>query len=159
MFTRIGVFFSKMAVVTFGGAYAVLAYVAQQAVETGWLEPGEMLDGLGLAETTAALIVQFVASWRLRSGNASSPCRRDARRAAHHLGHLRALFSLDLLGAPFVEALRGNRPLGGALAAGHRRSGRRHPQPRHLVCAARAVRRDRGCARAGLSIDVPAPAS
>ena len=48
VFTRIAVFFSKMAVVTFGGAYAVLAYVAQQAVETyGWLQPGEMLDGLG----------------------------------------------------------------------------------------------------------------
>ena len=57
-------FFSKMAVVTFGGAYAVLAYVAQQAVETyGWLEPGEMLDGLGLAETTPGpliMVVQFV---------------------------------------------------------------------------------------------------
>ena len=46
-------FFSKMAMVTFGGAYAVLAYVAQQAVEHyGWLKPGEMLDGLGMAETT-----------------------------------------------------------------------------------------------------------
>jgi chromate transporter len=53
-----------MAVVTFGGAYAVLAYVAQQAVETyGWLKPGEMLDGLGLAETTPGpliLVLQFV---------------------------------------------------------------------------------------------------
>ena len=53
VFTNIAVFFSKMAMVTFGGAYAVLAYVAQQAVETyGWLRPGEMLDGLGLAETS-----------------------------------------------------------------------------------------------------------
>ena len=53
VFSQIAVFFSKMAVVTFGGAYAVLAYVAQQAVETfGWLKPGEMLDGLGMAETT-----------------------------------------------------------------------------------------------------------
>src|SRR5207245_9325461 len=52
-FSEIGAFFSKMAVVTFGGAYAVLAYMAQQAVETyGWLRPGEMLDGLGMAETT-----------------------------------------------------------------------------------------------------------
>ena len=52
-FVDIAVFFSKMAVVTFGGAYAVLSYVAQQAVETyGWLSPGEMLTGLGLAETT-----------------------------------------------------------------------------------------------------------
>src|SRR5262245_13120305 len=53
VFSQIAVFFSKMAVVTFGGAYAVLAYVAQQAVEHyGWLKPGEMLDGLGMAETT-----------------------------------------------------------------------------------------------------------
>ena len=60
----IALFFSQMAVVTFGGAYAVLAYVAQQAVETyGWLKPGEMLDGLGMAETTPGpliMVVQFV---------------------------------------------------------------------------------------------------
>src|SRR5260370_2411375 len=63
-FAEIGVFFSKMAVVTFGGAYAVLAYMAQQAVETyHWLRPGEMLDGLGMAETTPGpliMVVQFV---------------------------------------------------------------------------------------------------
>ena len=63
-FSHIGAFFSKMAVVTFGGAYAVLAYMAQQAVETyGWLKPGEMLDGLGMAETTPGpliMVVQFV---------------------------------------------------------------------------------------------------
>lgn len=57
-------FFSKMAVVTFGGAYAVLAYVAQDAVNVyGWLKPGEMLDGLGLAETTPGpliLVTEFV---------------------------------------------------------------------------------------------------
>ncbi|MHC4984422.1 MAG: chromate transporter, partial [Planctomycetota bacterium] len=53
VYVQESLFFSKMAVVTFGGAYAVLAYVAQQAVEThGWLAPGEMLDGLGMAETT-----------------------------------------------------------------------------------------------------------
>ncbi|MCK4713020.1 MAG: chromate transporter, partial [Marinosulfonomonas sp.] len=59
------VFFAKLAVVTFGGAYAVLAYMAQQAVEThGWLTAGEMLDGLGLAETTPGpliLVTEFVA--------------------------------------------------------------------------------------------------
>ena len=63
-FGRIAVFFSQMAVVTFGGAYAVLAYVAQQAVETyGWLRPGEMLDGLGMAETTPGpliMVLEFV---------------------------------------------------------------------------------------------------
>src|SRR3954452_9056352 len=64
VYTQIGAFFSKMAVVTFGGAYAVLAYMAQQTVETyGWLKPGEMLDGLGMAETTPGpliMVVQFV---------------------------------------------------------------------------------------------------
>ncbi len=63
-FTEIGKFFSTMAVVTFGGAYAVLAYVAQEAVATyGWLSPGEMLDGLGLAETTPGpliLVLEYV---------------------------------------------------------------------------------------------------
>ena len=60
----IGVFFSQLAVVTFGGAYAVLAYMAQEAVNGyGWLQPGEMVDGLGLAETTPGpliLVTQFV---------------------------------------------------------------------------------------------------
>jgi chromate transporter len=61
---HIGVFFSKLAVVTFGGAYAVLAYMAQQAVSGfGWLSAGEMADGLGLAETTPGpliMVTQFV---------------------------------------------------------------------------------------------------
>ncbi|MFV0645658.1 MAG: chromate efflux transporter [Sphingomonadaceae bacterium] len=67
----IGTFFSKLAVVTFGGAYAVLAYMAQEAVQGfGWLHPGEMADGLGLAETTPGpliMVTQFVgylAAWR-----------------------------------------------------------------------------------------------
>src|SRR5262245_37821302 len=64
VFSAIAVFFSKMAVVTFGGAYAVLAYVAQAAVTGfGWLRPGEMLDGLGMAETTPGpliLVLQYV---------------------------------------------------------------------------------------------------
>ena len=64
VFTQIATFFSRMALVSFGGAYAALAYVAQQAVEThGWLAPGEMLDGLGMAETTPGPLImtlQFV---------------------------------------------------------------------------------------------------
>jgi chromate transporter len=64
VFARLAVFFSQAAVVTFGGAYAVLAYLAQEAVATfGWLSAGEMLDGLGLAETTPGpliLVTQFV---------------------------------------------------------------------------------------------------
>lgn len=65
VFVEQGLFFSKTAVVTFGGAYAVLAYLAQEAVQTyGWVTPGEMQDGLGLAETTPGpliMVVQFVA--------------------------------------------------------------------------------------------------
>ncbi len=61
---EIGAFFSQLAIVTFGGAYAVLAYMAQEAVQGfGWLKPGEMADGLGLAETTPGtliLVTQFV---------------------------------------------------------------------------------------------------
>jgi len=61
---KIGTFFSQLAVVTFGGAYAVLAYMAQQAVQGfGWLSAGEMADGLGLAETTPGpliMVTQFV---------------------------------------------------------------------------------------------------
>jgi chromate transporter len=64
VFSQIAIFFTKMAMVTFGGAYAVLAYVAQQAVEQyQWLKPGEMLDGLGMAETTPGpliMVLQFV---------------------------------------------------------------------------------------------------
>jgi len=63
-----GLFFSKAAVVTFGGAYAVLPYVAQQALfHYGWLRPGQMMDGLGLAETTPGpliMVLQFVSSHR-----------------------------------------------------------------------------------------------
>ena len=61
VWTDIGVFFSQAAVFTFGGAYSVLAYMAQQAVDVyGWLEPGEMVDGLGLAETTPGPLIQVV---------------------------------------------------------------------------------------------------
>lgn len=122
-FTGIAVFFSKMAVVTFGGAYAVLAYVAQQAVETyGWLYPGEMLDGLGMAETTPGpliMVVQFVGFLgALRDPGALPPL------LAGVLGGLLTTwvtfvpcFLWIFLGAPYVEALRGNRMLGAALSA------------------------------------------
>ena len=64
VFWDIGVFFSQLAIVTFGGAYAVLAYMAQEAVQGfGWLQPGEMADGLGMAETTPGpliMVTQFV---------------------------------------------------------------------------------------------------
>jgi chromate transporter len=122
VFTNIAVFFSKMAVVTFGGAYAVLAYVAQQAVETyGWLQPGEMLDGLGLAETTPGpliMVTQFVGFiGAFRDPGGLNPF------VAGTLGGLLTTwvtfvpcFLWILLGAPFAETIRGNRALAAALA-------------------------------------------
>jgi chromate transporter len=123
VFTQEGVFFSKMAVVTFGGAYAVLAYVAQQAVDTyGWLKPGEMLDGLGLAETTPGpliMVLQFVgflAAFRKPGG--LDPI------VAGTLGAIittwmtfAPCFLWIFLGAPYIEALRGNKALSAALSA------------------------------------------
>jgi chromate transporter len=122
-FGQIAVFFSKMAVVTFGGAYAVLAYVAQQAVENyGWLSPGEMLDGLGMAETTPGpliMVLQFVGFMAaFRDPGTLSPM------LAGTLGGLLATwvtftpcFLFIFLGAPFIEVMRGNRALAGALSA------------------------------------------
>lgn len=123
VFSQIALFFSKMALVTFGGAYAVLAYVAQQAVEHyRWLKPHEMLDGLGMAETTPGpliMVLQFVgfmAAYRDPSG--LSPM------AAATLGGLLATwvtftpcFLWIFVGAPYIERLRGNTGLAGALSA------------------------------------------
>ncbi len=123
VFSQIAVFFSEMAVVTFGGAYAVLAYVAQQAVEQyHWLRPGEMLDGLGMAETTPGpliMVTQFVGFMAaFRSPGGLPPM------LAGTLGGLLTTwvtftpcFLWIFLGAPFVEALRGNKAIGGALTA------------------------------------------
>lgn len=122
-FTDIGLFFSKMAVVTFGGAYAVLSYVAQQAVDHyGWLSPGEMLTGLGLAETTPGpliLVVQFVAFL----GAYRHPGTLDPM-IAGMLGGLLATwvtfapcFLWIFLGAPFIERLLHRQRLNAALAA------------------------------------------
>src|SRR4051812_37064102 len=121
-FSEISLFFSKMAVVTFGGAYAVLAYMAQQAVETyGWLKPGEMLDGLGMAETTPGpliMVVQFVGFLAAYRSPGTLPPM-----LAGTLGGLLAswctfvpCFLFIGLGAPFIETLRNNKPLSGALA-------------------------------------------
>jgi chromate transporter len=123
VFSQIAVFFSKMAMVTFGGAYAVLAYVAQQAVDNyHWLKPGEMLDGLGMAETTPGpliMVLQFVGFMAaFRDAGALSPM------LAGTLGGLLATwvtftpcFLWIFLGAPFIEKLRGNKSLSAALSA------------------------------------------
>ncbi len=123
VWTQIGGFFSTMAVVTFGGAYAALAYVAQAAVEGfGWLAPGEMLDGLGLAETTPGpliLVLEFVGFLAAFRAPGSLPPL-----VAGGLGALLTVwvtfapcFLWIFLGAPYVEALRGNRAISAALGA------------------------------------------
>jgi chromate transporter len=122
-FATIAVFFSKMAMVTFGGAYAVLAYVAQQAVEVhGWLSPGEMLDGLGLAETTPGPLilvnqfVGFVAGYRDPGGLPPWLGGVVGATLTVWVTFLPS-FLWIFAGAPFLESLRANRRLAGALAA------------------------------------------
>jgi chromate transporter len=121
VFTAQGVFFSGAALVTFGGAYAVLAYVAQRAVEVfHWLTPGEMVRGLALAETTPGpliMVVQFVAF----VGAYRHPGNLDPWVAAT-LGALLTTwvtfvpcFMFVFLGAPYVERLRNNQGLSAAL--------------------------------------------
>ncbi|MGE0191543.1 MAG: chromate efflux transporter [Planctomycetota bacterium] len=123
VFVQEGVFFSKAAVVTFGGAYAVLAYVAQRAVETyGWLKPGEMLDGLGMAETTPGPLIQvvqfvgFMAAYR--DPGTFSPLVAGAIGAVLVTWvTFVPCFLWIFLGAPYVERLRGRPGLDGALSA------------------------------------------
>jgi chromate transporter len=123
VFVAIAVFFSKAAVVTFGGAYSVLAYIAQQAVEVyGWLAPGEMLDGLGLAETTPGpliLVTAFVGfQGAYRNSGALDPLVAGALGAALTTWvTFVPCFLWIFLGAPWMEALRGRRALDAALSA------------------------------------------
>jgi chromate transporter len=121
VFTDQALFFSGAAVVTFGGAYAVLSYVAQQAVHVyGWLAPGEMVRGLALAETTPGpliMVVQFVAFL----GAYRNPGDLNPWLAAVLASLLVCwvtfvpCFLFVLLGAPYVESLRNNRHLSAAL--------------------------------------------
>ena len=118
-----GLFFSKAAVITFGGAYAVLPYVTQQALfHYGWLKPGQMMDGLGLAETTPGpliMVLQFVGfmgAWQHPEG--LSPL------VAATIGALittwatfTPCFLWIFLGGPYIEQLRGNARLTSALSA------------------------------------------
>jgi len=119
----IAAFFSKLAVVSFGGAYALLAYMAQQAVETyGWMSAPEMVDGLGLAETLPGPLIKvtqfvgFLAAYR--DPAPFSPV------AAAVIGSALTTWvtfvppmTLIFAGAPFIEQLRSNARLSGALAA------------------------------------------
>ena len=122
VFTSIALFNSKMAVVTFGGAYAVLAYMAQQAVQHyHWLRPGEMLVGLGFAESTPGpliSVVQFVGFMAaFRQPGALQPV------VAAVLGGFLAMWSTFVppfiwifTGGPYIEALTGKRSLNAALS-------------------------------------------
>ncbi len=122
VFTQLAIFFSKLAVVTFGGAYAVLAYLAQEAVQTyGWLSPEEMLDGLGMAETTPGPLIQVVQFVGYMAGY------RDISPLHPLLSGVIASFIVTwvtfvpcflwiFLGAPFIEKLRGNHRLNIALS-------------------------------------------
>lgn len=122
VWSEIAVFFSQAAVVTFGGAYSVLAYMAQQAVDVyGWLQPGEMVDGLGMAETTPGPLVQvtqfvgFLGAYR--EPGTLSPL------LAGTLGAILTTwvtfvpsFLWIVAGAPHVERLKSHTSLSGALS-------------------------------------------
>jgi chromate transporter len=118
-----GLFFSQVAVVTFGGAYAVLAYIAQQAVEVfGWLAPGEMLDGLGMAETTPGPLIQVVQFVGFM-GAYRHPGALDPM-VAGLIGSVvttwvtfAPCFLWIFAGAPYIEYLRGRKALTAALSA------------------------------------------
>ncbi len=123
VYVKIGSFFSTAAIVTFGGAYAVLAYIAQQAVSTyGWLQPGEMLDGLAMAETTPGpliMVVQFVGFMAAYRNPGILPPL-----VAGTFGGLLTTwvtfapcFLWIFLGAPYIERLRGNHALNASLSA------------------------------------------
>ena len=123
VYSQLAVFFSKSAIVTFGGAYAVLSYVAQAAVTGyGWLQPGEMLTGLGMAETTPGpliMVVQFVgfmAGYR-NPGTLSPLTAATAAAAITTWVTFAPCFFFIFAGAPFIERLRGNRSLSAALSA------------------------------------------
>jgi chromate transporter len=123
VFSQIGLFFSKLAVVTFGGAYAVLAYMAQEAVQNyGWLAPGEMLDGLAMAETTPGPLIQvvqfvaFMAAFRQAVGLDPFVAGLLASLLATWVTFV-PCFLWIFAGAPYVESLRSNAALSAALSA------------------------------------------
>jgi chromate transporter len=123
IYSRLAVFFSEVAVVSFGGAYAVLAYVAQEAVGTyHWLAPGEMLTGLGMAETTPGpliMVVQYVgflAGYRT-PGTVSPLLAGTLAGLLVTWVTFTPCFLWVFLGAPYLEALRGVRALSAALSA------------------------------------------
>ncbi|AGA77662.1 chromate efflux transporter [Echinicola vietnamensis] len=117
-----GLFFSKTAVVTFGGAYSVLAYIAQKAVEDyGWLKSGEMLDGLGMAETTPGPLIQvvqfvgFMGAYRF-AGSLDPMMAGILASILVTWTTFIPCFLFIFTGAPYIEYLRGNKNLTTALS-------------------------------------------
>lgn len=123
VFFEEGLFFSKAAMVTFGGAYAVLPYIAQAGVETyHWLQPGQMIDGLGLAETTPGPLIMVVAfigylgAWTKAAGFSPAIAGIIGGLVATYFTFL-PCFLWIFLGAPYIEQTRGNILLTAALSA------------------------------------------
>lgn len=114
-------FFTQAALITFGGAYAVLAYVTQAANSYGWLLPGQAVDGLALAETTPGpliMVLQFVgfmAGWNNPQGLSQTTSAVVGALATTYVTFLPS-FIFIFLGAPYIEVLRGNKNLTGALS-------------------------------------------
>jgi chromate transporter len=121
--SREGVFFSQAAMVTFGGAYSVLAYINQAAVQHfGWLDPGQMVTGLGLAESTPGPLIMvtefvgFLGAYRFPGG--LDPVVAGILGAGVAVWATFApCFLWIFLGAPYIERLRGNRTLDAALSS------------------------------------------
>lgn len=122
LFSQIYLFFTQAAFVTFGGAYAVLAYVSQSAIDTyGWLTHGQMMDGFALAETTPGpliMVLQFVgfmAGWN-QAGNLSQINSAVLAALVTTYATFLPCFLFILVGAPYIEPLKGNHNLSGALS-------------------------------------------
>ncbi len=123
VFFKEGLFFTKAAFLTFGGAYAVLAYIAQAGVEQyAWLTGPQMLDGLGLAETTPGpliMVVQFVgfmAGWNYPGPLSPLTGAIFGSLTAVYFTFLPCFFFI-FLGGPYIEKFRENRKLSSALSS------------------------------------------
>ncbi len=148
VFSQIALFFSKMAMVTFGGAYAVLAYVAQQAVEHyHWVQPREMLDGSRHGRNHAGPADHGAAVRRLhgrlsRARRAVADAGGHARRAIGDMGYLHALLPVDFRRRPVHRDPARQQGIGGRTDRDYRCRGRRDPQSVDLVRAAYRVPRN-----------------
>jgi chromate transporter len=123
VFVDIGMFFSKLAIVSFGGAYALLAYMAQEAVETyRWMTAPEMVDGLGLAETLPGPLIKitqfvgFLGAWRDAAPLTPATAGVLGSALTTWVTFVPPML-LIFVAAPFIEQLRSNQRLSGALAA------------------------------------------